>query len=88
MIYNVLSKTKEVFYMNTIKLVIRIILSNMLEKLNLHKCLIIKFFMPVNNLNGAFIFLFVVIDLCHLSKRALSKDIEDLIPVADVIVFD
>ncbi len=86
--YNVLSKAKEVFNADTVKLVIRIILSDVFEKLNFHEGLVIEFFMAVDDFNCAFIFLFVVIYLCYLTEWAFAEDVEYLISVANVIVFN
>jgi hypothetical protein len=71
----VFSKAEEVFYSNTVKLVIWIILSDVFEKLNLHERLVIEFFMSIDDLNCAFIFLFVIVDLRNLTKGTFSKDV-------------
>ncbi len=68
------SEAEEVFHSYAVKLVIRIILSYILQKLYFYQGLIIQLLIPFNDLYCDINIILMVMCFCNLTKGALAQN--------------
>ena len=79
------SKNNIIFNMNDIHYIFLIVLSQILQNFQFYTCLIIIFFLILNDLNGN-LSLFLMIDAAYSSAEGtLSKELYNFIPVCNMV---
>lgn len=77
-----LSEHTVVFHSNYIVLIILVVMVQILQYLQFDSCLVLKFLLVSNDLDGNFFLSFVIQALDCLAKTSLAQEFEYLVPVA------